>query len=111
MGVVLGRYKPLEPDTDATLPPESDGGYKPPEGPVLLGKFYGKCVDLDGAFRGWIRGVYGRSVHDIGVFYGHYYDADGEETGVLLGRWTSDPQLLGGPFFGIWFGEELSGEP
>jgi hypothetical protein len=98
-GILRGLYHPVipEPEVAEVAPPAR-----------IHGVFYGKYVsDVDGTFRGFIRGVYGRSVHGLGVFRGHYFNAEGEEKGVLKGRWANHPFRPGGPFAGIWFGESL----
>lgn len=97
VGHLLGRYENLPPGED-----EGDG--------VLLGKFYGKYVDLSGRFRGFIRGAYGRSAHGVGVFRGEYFNAAGDAQGVLLGHWRIAPQRPGGPYGGFWFGADLDGD-
>jgi len=100
VGVLKGRYEPIAPP-----PPEQDAA-PPPPGPHKLGVFYGKYVDTTGQFRGFVRGVYGRSVHGLGVFRGHYYNANGQEKGILFGRWDNHPFKPGGPFFGVWNGQD-----
>ena len=107
-GKLFGHYEPRPPDPNEVV--FIPGEEPPPEG-WIHGVFYGKYVGQDGTFRGFLRGVYGRSVHGLGVFHGHYFDGSGMEKGVLLGRWAHTPHRPGGPFFGVWFGEDLDEEP
>ena len=90
-------------------PPDGESGDDDPAEGRILGRFYGKYVDLSGTFRGFVRGVYGRSANGVAVFRGHYYNADHEEQGVLLGRWSVAPHVPGGPFVGWWNGADLDG--
>nr|QDY92658.1 hypothetical protein fos2004AM_00027 [uncultured Planctomycetota bacterium] len=107
VGVLFGRYEPLPPEED---PSAVLGGENPPTEGRVMGKFYGKYVNSSGQFRGFVRGVYGASVHDVGVFHGHYFNPNTEAQGTLLGRWDHAPQRPGGPFFGFWYGVDLEGE-
>ena len=88
-GFVLGHY-------------QMDEQTEPQDGPRIVGRFYGKHVDRQGRFRGYIRGVFGRSVHGVAVFRGRYFDADRQPVGELFGRWSRDPRHAGGPLFGVW---------
>ncbi len=80
-----------------------------PETGKILGTFYGKYVDTEGNFHGYIRGVYGVSVHNAGVFRGQYISANLEHKGILFGRWTLRPvNRPGGLFAGFWKGNEIT---
>ncbi|MCH8806093.1 MAG: hypothetical protein IH986_08395 [Planctomycetes bacterium] len=72
------------------------------------GVFYGKYVDLEGNFRGFVRGVWGKGHHGVGAFHGRYFSGNGEEKGVLRGRWDNHPEQPGGPMFGVWFGLDFA---
>lgn len=71
------------------------------------GVFYGRIFDPQRNVIGYMRGAYGRSVHGVPVFRGQYFGADGAPKGALGGRWGNHPRKPGGPFFGLWSGEDL----
>ncbi len=93
VGYLIGRFEPVPPTSVET-------------GAQVAGKFYGKYVSLTGHFHGFIRGAYGRTKHKLDVFRGQYFGFDGVLKGELRGRWAGAPQRPGGPFFGVWYGEE-----
>ena len=93
IGYLIGRYELLPPATEET-------------GAQAEGKFYGKYVSLTGHFHGFIRGAYGRTEHKLDVFRGQYFGAAGVLKGELRGRWADLANRPGGPFFGVWYGEE-----
>ena len=98
-GVLLGHYEPL-------MTAEADTSNRA-TAQTASGTFYGKYLDETGRLRGFIRGTYGHGFHRVGVFRGHYFDADEQEKGILWGRWSNAPETPGGPFFGLWQGEIL----
>lgn len=73
------------------------------------GAFYGRWFDRDGAFGGYVRGVFGAGPHGLGVFRGKYFDAAGRPRGVLRGRWDDARAAEGGPMFGVWVGAGIDG--
>lgn len=105
VGKLRGFYVKLPPPdpNDPNAPPAAD----PPTEGRLLGKFYARYINSSGQFAGLIRGVYGRGVHNVGVFRGMYFDVNGVEQGTLIGHWRIAPERPGGPFGGVWFGTEL----
>ncbi len=104
VGVMIGHYRPLPPLSD-----EDSAGTEATDDATsctgrIHGVWYGKILNLDGTFRAYARGVYGRSHHKLGVFRGHYLDVDGEVLGRAFGRWSRCPIFRGGPMFGFWNG-------
>jgi hypothetical protein len=97
VGVLFGRWEPVPPSETS-------------EGAAVAGKFYGKYVSVDGIFRGFVRGVYGKSAHQLDVFRGQYFGAAGVLKGELRGRWVNLPDRPAGPFFGVWYGTDLEAE-
>lgn len=100
IGHLIGVYVPIAPEP----PARSDAG------PLVLGRFYAKYVDVNGQFRGFVRGHYGISERGLGVMRGHYTDADGNQIGDVIGRWRHAPNRPGGPVFGFWWGLETGGD-
>ncbi len=74
--------------------------------------FFGKWISVDGEFEGLLRGAYDHhpSTHANpnalrragGWFYGHVFNGDSEEIGVLKGKFRSHPAFRNGFFSGRW---------
>ncbi len=73
--------------------------------------FYGKCIDLNGSFRGFLRGQWGEAGLDVGESTTRYYgwfrgqilNADRTPIGTLSGHWRSSRGGTDGFFQGVWF--------
>lgn len=70
--------------------------------------FFGKYVNLQGEFKGIIKGEYGRSpdltadaAHPHGWFHGHWFGRDRIVQGRLKGKWFSNGAGYG-YFHGVW---------
>ncbi len=105
VGILVGHYHPLPPSTDAVSASVEESTVSPVHAGKLYGVWYGKILSLDGTFRAYARGVYGRSHHGLGVFRAHYVGVDGDVLGRAFGRWIICPLRLGGPLFGFWNGK------
>ncbi len=68
----------------------------------IEGAFIGKVVSDSGEVLGYIRGLYGKSVNNVGIFRGHYLNAEGRVRGKLGGRWAASPDSDSGTMTGMW---------
>lgn len=94
---------------DDRLPPPP-GGNLPGRMPGSKGMMFGKVVDLDGNFVGFVRGVFGQGPNGLGVMRGEYYSAEsGGFEGIFRGRWDNSSDAPGGAFWAVWSGQEAFG--
>lgn len=93
---------------DESAPPP--GGNLPGRIPGSKGRLFGKVVDAEGNFVGYIHGVFGRGPNGLGVLRGQFFNGDsGEFEGVFRGRWDNAPDATGGPLWAVWSGTEAFG--
>ncbi|MBL8877636.1 MAG: hypothetical protein JNG88_00830 [Phycisphaerales bacterium] len=96
-------------DREDKLPPPP-GGNLPGRMPSSKGMLFGKVIDLDGNFVGYVRGVFGQGPNGLGVMSGAYHSADASGfQGVFRGRWDHAPDSTGGAFWAMWTGQEAFG--
>lgn len=75
-----------------------------------VGHFAGRWVGVRGEVSGFLRGVYGLNDAGDKVFFGKYIDRDGRFQGFLRGHWeTSRGEEETGPSLGLFRGEWLDG--
>jgi len=72
--------------------------------------FRGKYIDLEGHFRGFLRGHYGHAPDGRGQFYGRWFDRHHRLMGILMGHWNDDPATDGGTFAGRWAAFDICAE-
>ncbi|TWT41922.1 hypothetical protein RAS1_30460 [Phycisphaerae bacterium RAS1] len=97
VGALRGVYIPIDPDNL-------------PEGIVGGGLIRAKIVDLNGRFRGILRGRYGHSADGRHLFAGRWFDRFQRLVGVVRGHWRDVEDKPGGVFAGRWAGFSICGE-
>lgn len=89
VGVLRGVYIPLDP---AHLPKGLAGG----------GLIRARIIDVDGQFRGLLRGRYGRTAAGRHLLAGRWFDRYQRLVGVVRGSWRNVDDMPGGVFAGRW---------
>jgi len=101
-GHLMGEWHLLPVDSTTTSSDSTDTGRR------LLGKFKGIWFSDAGVAAGYLRGVFGINSNGEKVFFGKYIDMDGRFKGILKGYYgiceddTTDCEFPKGWFKGVW---------
>ena len=111
VGIFRGRWISMNGETMGHM--SGHYGLNSNEEPV----FYGKYIDREGSFKGFLRGTYEiireeggaetPEFAEVGAFDGHWLDSHGNALGSLRGHWSRRGETDMGRFYGEWRGLTL----
>ncbi|MFO0839770.1 MAG: hypothetical protein U1D55_14765 [Phycisphaerae bacterium] len=85
-------------DSQATHDMPGDGHHER----RIDGRFIATVTNDAGETIGYIRGLYGKSVNNVGIYRGRFFNTDLKLRGKIGGRWAPSPDQPGGTLVGMW---------